>query len=124
MNEPTFKYDEMSDTLFVSFSQGEKGAGIELNEQILLRVNLEERRAVGLTLFDYSVLAAPTELGFRSLPLGGLRELPAEIREMVIEILRSAPVNEVLSLSAYTPSVVEEIPITSLRRSVLERKAA
>lgn len=43
--------------------------GIELDEHILLRVNKAERRAVGLTIFDYSVLAQPTELGPRSLPL-------------------------------------------------------
>jgi len=124
MNEPVFKYDESSDTMYVSFVEGEFGSGIELNEHILLRVNLQERRAVGLTLFDYSILAQPTEIGFRSLRLNGLEELPDEAREMVIEILHSSPVCEVLSLSAYTPSTIETIPITSLQHSVLERKAA
>lgn len=124
MKEPVFKYDEMSDTLYVSFAPGENGTGLELNEHILLRVNLEERRAVGLTLFDYSVLAQRTEIGYRSLPLNGLENLPAEVRELIIEILLSPPVSEVLSLSAYTPSVVETIPITSLQHSVLERQAA
>lgn len=32
MNEPALNYDEMSDTLYISFSSGEKGTGIELNE--------------------------------------------------------------------------------------------
>jgi uncharacterized protein YuzE len=124
MNEPIFKYDELSDTLYVSFAVGENATGIELNENILLRVNLEERRAVGLTLFNYSVLAQPTELGFRSLPLNELEKMPSEIRGLVIEILHSLPVSEVLSLSAYTPSTIETIPITSLQHSVLDRKAA
>lgn len=124
MGEPIFKYDESGDTMYVSFAAGESGTGIELNEQILLRVNEVERRAVGLTLFDYSVLARRTEIGFRSLPLNGLDDLPADVREMVLEILLSAPVRDVLSLSAYTPSTAETIPITSLQNSVLERKAA
>lgn len=124
MSEPIFKYDEISDTMYISFAPGDVGTGIELNEHILLRVDESGRRAVGLTLFDYSVLAQPTEIGFRSLPLNGLNELPAEAREQVLEILLSSPVKEVLSLSAYTPSIVETIPITSLRESVLDRKAA
>jgi uncharacterized protein YuzE len=124
MEKPIFKYDELSDTLYVSFAVGENGTGIELNEHILLRVNLEERHAVGLTLFDYSVLAQPTEIGFRSLPLNGLEELPMDVRELVIEIMLSSPVKDVLSLSAYTPSMIETIPITSLQHSVLGNRAA
>jgi uncharacterized protein YuzE len=113
----------LSDTLYVSFAVGENATGIELNEHILLRVNLEERRAIGLTLFDYSVLAQPTEIGFRSLPLGGLEELPPDVRELVVEVLLSSPVKDVLSLSAYTPSTIETIPITSLQHTVLENRA-
>ncbi len=124
MNEPIFKYDEISDTLTITFAVGKPGIGIELNESILLRIDEDERCAIGLTLFDYSVLAHPTEIGFRSLPLDGLGKLPPEIREIVIEILLASPVSDVLNLSAYTPSLVETIPITSLRNSVLERKAA
>lgn len=123
MNEPIFRYDESSDTMYISFAAGESGTGIELNENILLRINETEKRAIGLTLFDYSVLAQPTEIGLRSLPLYGLDHLPPDVREIVIEILLSSPVQKVLSLSAYTPSVIETIPITSLRHSVLDRKA-
>jgi hypothetical protein len=108
--------------MFVSFDAG-VGTGIELNEDILLRVDLEHRFAVGLTLFNYSVLAQPTELGYRSLPLTGLDELPENVRELVVEILHSSPVADILSLSAYTPSVVETIPITALHGPILERRA-
>ena len=79
MKEPIFKYDELSDTMNISFATGEFGTGIELNEHILLRINEDEKRAIGLTLFNYSVLAQPTEIGFRSLPLSGLAALPTEI---------------------------------------------
>lgn len=122
MSEPIYKYDELSDTMFISFASGEKGTGVELNEQILLRVDFEEKRAIGMTLFNYSVLTQRTEMGFRSLPLEGLNELPKKEREIILEILLSTPVQNVLSVSAYSPTVLETIPITSLQNSVLKRK--
>ena len=110
-----FNYDEISDTLYVSFAPGETATGIELNEHILLRLNKPERRAIGLTFFEYSLLAQRTEMGPRSFPLTGLAALSDELRSLVLEILLQSPVNELLLLSAYTPSMVETIPITSLQ---------
>ena len=75
MSEPIFNYDEMSDTLYVSFSPGEDATGIELSDHILLRVNKKEGRAIGLTFLDYSLLAQRTEVGPRSFPLTGLAGL-------------------------------------------------
>ena len=114
MSEPTFNYDELSDTLYVSFAPGEAATGIELNEHILLRINKSERQAIGLTFFDYSLLVQKTEVGPRSFPLTGLSDLSEELREIVLDILLRPPVSEILLLSAYTPSLVETIPITSL----------
>ncbi|MFQ5875048.1 MAG: DUF2283 domain-containing protein [Dehalococcoidia bacterium] len=114
MNEPVYTYDEDGDILYVAFAPGEKGTGIELNDQILLRLNKSEHRAIGLTLFDYSVLVQPTELGPRSFPLTGLSELSDELRQLVLEVISGPPVNEILTLSVYTPSLAETIPIASL----------
>jgi uncharacterized protein YuzE len=115
MTEPIFNYDEISDTLYISFAPGEKATGIELNDHILLRINKKERRAIGLTFLDYSLLAQKTEIGPRSFPLTGLAELSDELREIVLDILQRRPVSDILFLSSYTPSVVEAIPITSLQ---------
>lgn len=115
MPTPTFNYDELSDTLYISFSPGEKGTGIELNEHILLRVNKAERQAIGLTIFEYSVLAQRTEVGPRSFPLTGLAELSDELRELALDILQRPPVSDILTLSAYTPSAAETIPITLIQ---------
>ena len=115
MTKTIFNYDEVSDTLYVSFAPGEKATGIELNDHILLRINKQERRAIGLTFLDYSLLAQRTEVGPRSFPLTGLAELSDELREMVLEILQQPPISEILSLSSYTPSILETIPITSLQ---------
>jgi len=63
MTEPVFSYDEVSDTLYISFVPGEAATGIELTDHILLRVNKRERRVIGLTLLDYSLIAQTTEIG-------------------------------------------------------------
>lgn len=115
MKKPMFNYDEISDTLYVSFEHSEKATGIELNEHILLRININERRAIGLTFLEYSILAQKTEVGPRSFPLTGLSELSEELREIVLYILLRPPVSYILSLSTYTPSIVEAIPIISLQ---------
>ena len=99
----------------VSFAPGKKATGIELNDHILLRINKAERRAIGLTFFEYSLLAQRTEVGPRSFPLTGLAQLSDELREIALDIVLRPPVSDILSLSAYTPSSVETIPITSLQ---------
>lgn len=115
MAAPTFNYDEASDTLYVSFAPGQPATGIELSDHILLRIDKTARTAVGLTVFEYSLLAQPTELGPRSFPLTGLGHLSDKLRELVLAIMRQPPVNAILTLSAYTPSAIEMIPIASVR---------
>lgn len=115
MAEPIFHYDEASDTLYVSFAPGEVATGVALNDHMLLRINKPERRAIGLTLFDYSILAQVTEVGPRSFPLTGLMQLSDDLRAMVLDILQRPPVCELLSLSSYTPSLAETVSIASLQ---------
>jgi len=115
MIKPIFNYDEMSDTLYVSFEPSENATGIELNDHILLRINKKEQRAVGLTFLEYSLLVQKTEMGQRSFPLSGLASLSSTLKSVVLKILQDPPVSSILSISAYTPSRVETIPITSLQ---------
>ncbi|MBN1582482.1 MAG: DUF2283 domain-containing protein [Anaerolineae bacterium] len=113
--EPTFSYDKEADVLYVSFSPGEKAAtAVELNDNILLRFNRAEKRAVGLTLMDFSVLVQLTHLGPRSFPLSGLKDLEPDWQDVVIEIITQPPVNQILKVSTYTPSLAESIPIASV----------
>jgi len=117
--KPVLNYDEMSDTLHVSFAPGENATGVELNDHLLLRINKQERRAVGLTFFDYSLLAQSAEFGPRSFPLTGLAALPRQLQQMVVEIISQPPVSDFLSLSSYTPSFYETVPITSVHHMPL-----
>ena len=120
MTAPVLSYDEVSDTLYISFAPGEAATGIELTDHILLRVNKQERRAIGLNLLDYSLIAQTTEVGPRSFPLTGVDQLSAELRAIVLDILLHPPVRDILLLSAYIPSPGEAIPIISLQPLALE----
>ena len=48
MSKSSIKYDEVSDTLTISFESGLPGTGIELTEHILLRINQLERKAISV----------------------------------------------------------------------------
>lgn len=114
---PHYFYDKEVDILYISFSPGEKAAtAVELNDNILLRFNKAEKRAIGLTLMDYSVLIQLTNLGPRSFPLTGLQALEPEWQEIVLEIIRKVPVNQILKVSAYTPNLAEIMPITLVEK--------
>ena len=115
MTQPIFNYDEISDTLYISFAPSEQATGIELTPHILLRLNIQERKAIGLTFLEYSLLAQKTDMGPRSFPLTGLTELSEDLREIILDILQCPPVSDVLLLSSYTPSISETIPITLLQ---------
>ena len=116
-NEPTYSYDKEADVLYISFSPGEKAtSAVELNDNILLRFNRAEQRAIGITLMDFSVLIQLTNLGPRSFPLNGLQELEPDWQEMVINIITKPPVNQILKVSVYTPSLTESVPIALVEK--------
>ena len=121
----TYSYDKAADVLYISFFPGEKATtAVELNDNILLRFNRAEKRAVGLTLMDFSVLVQLTDLGPRSFPLVGLGELEPDWRETVIEIVTRPPVSDILKVSVYTPSLAEVIPITLIENPPISLKVS
>ncbi|MDE0638186.1 MAG: DUF2283 domain-containing protein [Candidatus Poribacteria bacterium] len=115
MTQPIFNYDEASDTLYISYAPGEQATSIELTPHILLRLNKQDRRAIGMTFLEYSLLTQKTDMGPRSFPLTGLSELSNDLRDIVIDVLQRPPVSDVLLLSSYTPSISETIPIMLLQ---------
>lgn len=120
MNEKpmyTYNYDQEADVLYIAFSPGEKATtAVELNDNILLRFNRTEKRAIGLTLMDFSVLVQLTKLGPRNFPLTGLEDLEPEWQELVIDLITSPPVNQILKVSSFTPSMTTSIPVAFVER--------
>ncbi len=115
MNEPKFTYDEDGDILYISFAPGETGTGILLNDQLLLRVKRSERRVVGLTIMDYSILAHETNIGPRTVPLTGLEEVSTELRDLALDLLQTPELRTILTLSAFSPSSADATPSVTLR---------
>jgi uncharacterized protein YuzE len=111
MIEPQVHYDVEGDILYISFRPWEHAMGINLTEHILLRLHPETREAIGLTLLDFSVLVQPTEVGPRSFPLIGLNDLPDTLRQTVITLLITPPVNRFVKVSLYTPSPKQRVPL-------------
>jgi uncharacterized protein YuzE len=124
MSDPQIRYDEPSDTLYIAFEPGRPATGVALSEDILLRVDKARGTAVGLSIFNFSVLAQHTEMGPRSVPLTGLAEVSPEVWEMALRILQEAPVRRFLTLSAYAPGGAEPIPITQLKPEIVPSRAA
>ena len=117
MKTPIYNYDKEVDVLYISFSPGEKTTtAVELNDNILLRFNRDEKRAIGLTLMDFSVLVQLTNFGPRWFPLCGLNDLEPNWQDTVIEIITKPPVNQILKISVYTPSLAETIPIALVEK--------
>ncbi|UBF27206.1 DUF2283 domain-containing protein [Kovacikia minuta CCNUW1] len=124
MEKPKIKYDEMSDTLTVIFELGKPSVGIELTNNILLRINPQTGQAVSLNFFDFSILSQASDIGSRSFPLTGLTSLSKELQENTLQILQSKPASDFLQVSAYTPSLHETIPIILLQPAISKMVAA
>jgi len=113
----TYNYDQDADVLYISFAPGEKATtAVELNDNILLRFSRSEKRAIGLTLMDFSVLVQLTKVGPRAFPLTGLEDLEPEWQDLVIDLITSPPVNQILKVASFTPSITTSIPVASVER--------
>ena len=105
-------YDPDADILEIFFGENEPATGIELTDYIILRLNRQTRRAVSLTLLHFSILTEDTEYGPRSYPLNQFDELPEDLRELLLHVMTSMPVDQFLKLSYFQASPTERIPFT------------
>jgi hypothetical protein len=92
--------------------ENEPATGVELTDNILLRLNQTTGRAVSLTLLHFSILTEQTEYGPRSYPLDKFEELPEDLREFVVRALTTMPVNQFLKLSHFQESPTKRVPFT------------
>lgn len=100
-----YDYDEEGDVLDVYFGAKRPAWTIELTPNIMISVDRTKRKAVSLTLIDYTELVRHSERprriwGARRFPITGLADLPIEERDFVLKILNSSPINRWLDMSA------------------------
>ncbi|GEM_PF-5215286 len=93
---PIYNHDPEGDILYISFSPGEKAkTAVGLTDDILLRFNRAEKRAIGITILNYSDMINDTKKRQQNhyIPLDGLDELKPDWQDDVIETLKRSPAN-------------------------------
>ena len=104
-------YDEDTDMLDLFFGENHPARGIQLTDQIILRVDSLMRRAVSLTLLHFSILSEQTAYGPRSWTLTSLTQMPEEQRDLMLQILTTAPVSQFLKLTQLQTAPAQFVPV-------------
>lgn len=116
MSEIKVSYDEDADVLYVSFGRSEHVTGVELTDNVLLRLDTGKAtgsppRAVGLTFISYERMMAHFQHQPIPVSLTDLRHLPEELWQAVLAVLTTPPVSDFLavnlSLTPQTPPLPE-----------------
>jgi len=99
MPEIKVNYDEEADVLYVFFGRSEHVTGVELADNILLRLDTgkatgELVRAVGLTFISLSRLMACHRDKPLTISLERLRNLPENLLPVVVGVITSPPVSD------------------------------
>lgn len=117
MNEIKIHYDEEADVLYVSFGRSEHVTGVELADNILLRLDTGKAtgtapKAIGLTFVSFARMRAHYRDRPLSVPLANLRNLPEDLWEAVWSVITTPPVSDFLriglSLSPQIPPLPEQ----------------
>jgi hypothetical protein len=119
MNNTKLNYDKEADVLYVSFGRSEHVTGVELADNILLRLDTgktagTDPRAVGLTFISFSHMMSRPDRSLH-IPLLNLRNLPEELWQAVFTVLTKPPVSDFLgvelSLLLQTPPLPEQVAL-------------
>jgi uncharacterized protein YuzE len=113
MRPTRITYDPEGDVLYVSFGQPRASTGYQLSDQILLRVDPEEQKASGLTIFNYSQHASAA----REIPLPGIEE-QGDVKALLLNILSSTPVNQFLTIVTREGRIFANLLSPSLQQAV------
>jgi len=111
MSEIKTDYDEEADVLYVSFGKSEHVTGVELADNILLRLDTGKTtgtppRAIGLTFVSFARMMEHYRNTPLSVPLANLRNLPEDLWQAVVTVLTTPPVNDFLSVGlSFSPHV-------------------
>jgi uncharacterized protein YuzE len=113
MRPTRITYDPEGDVLYVTFGQLTASTGYQLSDQILLRVDPNEQRASGLTIFNYSHHASAA----REIPLPEI-EQQENVKALLLNILGSAPINQFLTIVTRKEGIFANLLSPSLQQAV------
>ena len=102
MSQIKVNYDQEADVLYVSFGRSQHVTGIELTDNILLRMDTgkvsgEQSHAVGLTFVNFAQLIAAHRDQPLTISLERLRNLPEDLWLAVLAVLTTPPVSDFLT---------------------------
>ena len=118
MSETKINYDQDADVLYVSFERSDHVTGVELADNIVLRLDTGKAtgappRAIGLTFISFSHLMSHYANQPIRVPITNLSNLPEELWQAAFTVLTTAPVSDFLEvglfLSPHTPPLPENI---------------
>jgi hypothetical protein len=118
MNDVKINYDEDADVLYVSFGQSNHVTGVELADNILLRLDTGKAtgttpRAIGLTFVSFARMMIHYQDKPLNVPLANLRNLPEDLWQAVLAVTTTPPVSDFLaiglSLSPQVPPLPEQV---------------
>ena len=109
-------YDEDADVLYVSFGHSEHVTGVELTNNILLRLDTGKAtgdvpRAIGLTFVSFSRMMAHHRDEPLTITLERLRDLPDDLWQAVIGVVMTPPVSDVLEVGLSVAPQVPPLPV-------------
>jgi len=117
MPEAKINYDAEGDVLYVSFARSEHVTGVELGDNILLRLDTGKSsgtppKAIGLTFISFTRMREAHRDKPFMVPLANLRNLPQELWDAVLTVITTPPVSDFLaiglSLSPQVPPLPEQ----------------
>jgi len=120
MSETKINYDKEGDVLYVSFGKSDHVTGIELADNIILRLDSgkatgEPPKAIGLTFINFSYTKKHFQDKPANVSLTNLRNLPEDMWQAVLTVITTPPVCDFLetglSFSPHLPSLPEQITV-------------
>ncbi|MCA0354852.1 MAG: hypothetical protein LCH85_22890 [Chloroflexi bacterium] len=118
MTQPQTTYDPDSDSLLLRLAYGDEWLQFDLNDYVQVETDPQLQTCYALTLNDYSLLIAQTKYGQRFFPLDGLQTLHQEQQERLLALLLSQGLQPFLSVAAFTPSLVDTVPMITIHDSI------
>jgi hypothetical protein len=113
-------YDTEGDMLEIFFAEGTATGTVELADGVLLRLDVEHTRPLSLAVLSVTPLLHKQAYGPPLLELDGVDSLPDDLRQIVVQIITSAPVNTVLKVYSYIPRPQAKVmPVASLDQAIM-----
>lgn len=115
MQETKINYDEEGDVLYVSFGRSDHVTGVELADNILLRLDTGKTtgaapQAIGLTFISFAKMKEYYRDKPLNVPLANLRNLPEEVWQAVLAVVTTPPVSDFLAIGFSLSPQVPPLP--------------